>query len=387
MLKSFSVENYRSFARRQEIELRPLTLFFGWNSGGKSALLRFLPLISESLRVGGPPIWLGGEVGRQATWQSLVSKASGRDSLSFSLTWTDPESHTAEWKIKGDLEGRWQEVESLTINHQSQDIANTVWNGIAPVKNEDNSAVIQTLSSRLSNIQHQVQWIGGVRNRISRVIMASGETPPLLRADGADAAEHLVSAQLKSSAAPLVEMTNDFFVALNEKITLDNPSDGVWKVVIQPINSPQVRIDLCDTGEGYSQVLPVLVALARARTNGPKILCLEQPELHLHTRAQAELARQLVITAQSDNNPQILIETHSEVLLTSIQLAIAKGEISADLVKVYWIESRLDGTSDAHPVTFNNKGQADNSTLSGAFAEAVQLGQDLLNIQLSGVKS
>ncbi|MBK3434390.1 AAA family ATPase [Pseudomonas sp. CCI1.1] len=60
MLKSFSVENYRSFSRKQDIELRPLTLFFGWNSGGKSALLRFLPLVAESLRTGGSPIWLGG---------------------------------------------------------------------------------------------------------------------------------------------------------------------------------------------------------------------------------------------------------------------------------------------------------------------------------------
>ncbi|HUW80902.1 MAG TPA: ATP-binding protein, partial [Acidocella sp.] len=43
VLTGFSIENYRAFARRQDIDIRPLTLFFGWNSGGKSALVRFLP--------------------------------------------------------------------------------------------------------------------------------------------------------------------------------------------------------------------------------------------------------------------------------------------------------------------------------------------------------
>src|SRR5690242_17220612 len=33
VLTSFSVENYKAFSRRQKIDIRPLTLFFGWNSG------------------------------------------------------------------------------------------------------------------------------------------------------------------------------------------------------------------------------------------------------------------------------------------------------------------------------------------------------------------
>jgi predicted ATPase len=66
MLSRFTVENYRAFARAQAIEVRPLTLFFGWNSGGKSALVRFLPLLAESVRQAGPAIWMHGEVGKSA---------------------------------------------------------------------------------------------------------------------------------------------------------------------------------------------------------------------------------------------------------------------------------------------------------------------------------
>ncbi|WP_371359679.1 AAA family ATPase [Pseudomonas sp. KT_2_4] len=389
MLKSFSVENYRSFSRKQDIELRPLTLFFGWNSGGKSALLRFLPLVAESLRTGGSPIWLGGEVGRQATWPSLVSKATGRDALSFSLSWEEPQELTAEWKIKGDLQGRWQEIESLVIDGEINDPSARKWLGLLPEKKNGVPLPDGLTRARenLLEIRDQVQWIGGVRSRVPRATISSGDAQPLINPNGSDAVEHLVSAQLKSTANPVLEATNSFFNELNEQLILDNPADGIWRVIVQPTGSPHVRVDLCDTGEGYSQVLPVLVALARARTGGPKLLCLEQPELHLHTRAQAELARQLITTVKSSNTPQILVETHSEVLLTSIQLAIAKGEIAPELVRVYWIESLQDGTSDAISVDFNEKGQAENSTLSGAFAEAVQLGQDLITMQLSAVKS
>lgn len=85
MLKSFSIENYRAFAKPQEVELKPITLIFGWNSGGKSALVRFLPLLSESIENQGAPIWLSGEVGRQATWDEIVCKSTERDSLKFRL--------------------------------------------------------------------------------------------------------------------------------------------------------------------------------------------------------------------------------------------------------------------------------------------------------------
>jgi predicted ATPase len=36
-LTSFSVQNYRGFADRTEVELRPLTLLFGYNSAGFSS--------------------------------------------------------------------------------------------------------------------------------------------------------------------------------------------------------------------------------------------------------------------------------------------------------------------------------------------------------------
>ena len=66
-----------------------------------------------------------------------------------------------------------------------------------------------------------------------------------------------------------------------------------------------------DVGMGISQVIPVLVA---ASVLDHKIICMEQPELHLHPSLQAKLADALISSAIQQRNT-LLVETHSEHLI------------------------------------------------------------------------
>jgi len=393
---AFSVENYRAFARRQEIEIRPLTLFFGWNSGGKSALVRFLPLLAESVRVGGPPIWLAGEVGRGATWPELVCRATGRPHLRFGLQWADEALAKAEWEVMGDVaDGRFQEFSATALTDRtggagrqimlSASDATPSWDEL--LRTEQVTAPVASLSVRLSSLLNEVQWISGLRQRPPRVATYGGGTSRIIRPDGADAVDHLIAAQLRSTADPVLASAQRLFGALGVQLILDNPVGGVWRVLLHPAGNSLVRVNLSDTGEGYAQVLPVLVALARSCVGGPRILCLEQPELHLHTHAQAELSRLLVETARHMAGPHLLIETHSEVLLMTVQLAIANGDIPPEKVRVYWVESRPDGTSEAVPVDFDLQGRPTTTALMGAFDQAIRLGQELIAIHLRKMKS
>lgn len=394
MLTAFSVENYRAFSRVQEVEIRPLTLFFGWNSAGKSALVRFLPLLAESLDVGGPPIWLSGKVGRRATWPELVSKGSQRDTLGFSMTWDGIGALRADFQVQGDLDGRWQETSQLKVSSENSEImcarysaaeSSSEWLGLLPSPSSGLAEGLAPLRERLSELRKNVQWISGVRVRPPRQVTYGGGAPVKLSADGSDSLDHLIAAQLRSGVDPLLALTGEFFAELGHLLELDNPSSGSWRVMLRSAQAIS-GVNLCDTGEGYSQVLPVLVALARSKLGGPKILCLEQPELHLHTRAQAQLASTLVKYAKDATSQRILLETHSEVLLMSLQLAIARGEIAADRVRVYWVEGRADGTSEAVPVDFDESGQPSISALTAAFGEVSSLGQQLVAEQIARFK-
>src|SRR5262249_33496584 len=104
-----------------------------------------------------------------------------------------------------------------------------------------------------------------------------------------------------------------------------------WKVSAKPINETQVElqvgrlqkaakggardwVNIADVGFGVSQTLPVLVALLVARPG--QLVYIEQPEIHLHPRAQTALAE--VIADAAKRGVRVVIETHSDILLLGI---------------------------------------------------------------------
>lgn len=68
---------------------------------------------------------------------------------------------------------------------------------------------------------------------------------------------------------------------------------------------------------------------------------MEQPEIHLHPKAQSVLADVLIDVIRSkengtDRNIQLIIETHSEHFLRRLQRRIAENEISKEKVSAYF---------------------------------------------------
>ena len=80
--------------------------------------------------------------------------------------------------------------------------------------------------------------------------------------------------------------------------------------------------NLIDVGYGVSQVLPVIVQLLR--DDGPPMFLLQQPEVHLHPRAQAALGS-LFCKIASAGRP-LIIETHSDYILDRVRLDVRDKE-------------------------------------------------------------
>ncbi|MBB4140407.1 AAA family ATPase [Microbacterium invictum] len=92
-----------------------------------------------------------------------------------------------------------------------------------------------------------------------------------------------------------------------------------------------------DVGFGVSQVLPLVVALA---TKSSRIVCIEQPELHLHPALQATLGDLLIeSTHDLGRGMQVIAETHSEHLLLRIQRRIREGAIDPERVCVLYVDN------------------------------------------------
>jgi hypothetical protein len=93
-------------------------------------------------------------------------------------------------------------------------------------------------------------------------------------------------------------------------------------------------VNLADVGIGVAQALPVITALIAAHSGG--IVYIDQPELHLHPRAQITMAKLLADAAEK--GVRVVVETHSELLLLSIQTLVAEGYLSPRYVKLHWFE-------------------------------------------------
>lgn len=99
-------------------------------------------------------------------------------------------------------------------------------------------------------------------------------------------------------------------------------------------------------GVGASQLLPVVVMVLGAPEGA--VVLLEQPELHLHPKVQSRLADFL---AYARPNIRIVVETHSEYLLTRLRLRIAEGKIDREQIAVLFARQRPDdgeGASGVH---------------------------------------
>jgi hypothetical protein len=104
-----------------------------------------------------------------------------------------------------------------------------------------------------------------------------------------------------------------------------------------------VEVSPADVGFGISQVLPIVVeALARQGS----VICVEQPEIHLHPALQAQLADLLIeSTAEEGRANQFLVETHSEHLVLRLQRRIREGSLSPDRVNVIYVDQAEGGTT------------------------------------------
>ena len=108
--------------------------------------------------------------------------------------------------------------------------------------------------------------------------------------------------------------------------------------------------NLMDVGYGVSQVLPILV---RIFTEHDAKFLLQQPEVHLHPKGQAELAS-LLVEMNKRNESTFIVETHSDYMIDRIRLEILKGKIQPDDVSLIYLEP-VGNKVKTHNISFDSQ--------------------------------
>ena len=105
--------------------------------------------------------------------------------------------------------------------------------------------------------------------------------------------------------------------------------------------------NIIDVGYGVNQILPILVQVlypsisqgSRRTYKLPIYSLLQQPEVHLHPKAQAEFSSLLAKLA-SQGNQSFVIETHSDYMIDRARIEIRNGNIKPEDVSLVYFEPK-----------------------------------------------
>ena len=409
MITHIRVKNFKSWADSGEVQLAPLTGFFGTNSSGKSSLLQMLLLQKQS--IGSDDILFFGDEHSLVNLGSFGDVIHGHDTdETLTLEYgCKPQAPVATEVDRQMPDGTTKQlpvpvrhfafnlsvrgsthhfsVESFRYGFNSREVPDIQWqdNRLSRIdwRGEEkrreieimspsetsvfNHDVLRPLTSAFAHQFSHVYYLGPTRVHPQRHYHWNGEHPVEMGLCGDEAIAALLSArvrQLKTchngNGVPIearvsawlqkMELAHDFWLGLNG--ASDN---STYEVRIQK-TSTSARVTLADIGYGLADLLPILVHCYYVPEGSTLIL--EQPGIHLHPQAQAQLA-DLFLEVIAERHLQILIESHSEQLLTRLQRRIAEKKVAQDTIALYFCRN-TDGASTIEKLEVDELGDIHN---------------------------
>lgn len=341
MLTRIQLENFKSW-REVDIRLAPITVLFGTNSSGKTSILQALLLLLQTHE--------------KTRWETVHFGGGANDYVNLGSYRDVVHEHDLSKNIKIGLEwlryhNKFAGSGHIRIWYENDEVE-------VDTGNEELIDMMMEMDSAYINREEAIYYLGPLRQQPERSYLWSGAEPRRIEPSGENTIATLVASERSGDhihiqvAEWLVKM--ELVDAFATK-ALD-PEKRFYETLVK---IGGIESALVDVGFGVSQVLPVITALFFV-PEGSMVL-LEQPELHLHPRAQAYLADLFLHVAET-RKLQLIIESHSEHLLRRLQRRIAEAEspfASPENIKMYFCE-KGDNRSTIQSVEVDAYGQIQN---------------------------
>ncbi|WP_024930700.1 AAA family ATPase [Methylophilus sp. OH31] len=379
-IKCLSVSNFKGVAGLTDFELKPITVFIGANSSGKSSCLHALASLAQTLKLGNsiPALTLDDDYA-QVHLGRFVEIAHSRNyklpiHLEINTGMAQMALHYSEYS--GDCVAKYEfkclkETEEIYIDSAelavgdnwikfkkkaksdqykvTSNITRTELVGmrksnfffsVDPVRNEvptsewiDVYFLVDAIQRVIESKLRQTLYLGPFRQSPLRRYPFRGSTANEVGAQGEATITMLASEYVqsgdKSHLAQINKWLSTLGLAKNVGVKRVGASD-LFDVSLTLVDDRDLPI--ADLGYGLSQVLPVLTQCSFA-TNGSTLL-FEQPELHLHEGAGKKLAQVFVETAALKQS-NILIETHSRELIYELFDMVKIGTLKVEDLVIF----------------------------------------------------
>lgn len=427
MLTSISIQNFK-LHKNTSLMLKPITIFIGSNNSGKSSVFQFIQILKQaklnylmdivpdfggdissatggiinssqlkaklidlgtfeqvvhpkesylSLSLIGSKTVDNKDYSYQVVWkirQNRLIAHSGKFSCrddDFSVDWDWDKDRDFEKSNSSEL-GKSFEFDGIKINYKpSENIGRILeFNGASKEKGVSQ----RVYESKMQEVNNKIDVLNGILLNIHYIYGLRGieESHHPLADNLENGFENLHlydRATRMTSAYPydraLEERVSDW-LRQYLKISIVSEIKPGKRVNIKVKKDGQTTY-LVNEGLGIHQILFLLAPVALGDRGDTFMI--EEPEAHLHPKAQTDLMKLLLQIVQKEAK-QFLMATHSEHILYAFLNAVAKDELKAQDLAIYYFEN-VDGVAMVRLLEIDQKGRVKGG-LPGFFEQGLQ---------------
>ena len=300
----FTINGFKCFDEEKTFDLNRLTLLTGANSGGKSSVIQSLLLTKKAAYSNNSEITLADK--EFALDLGGFNDIASRDSISF------------------DIDGKRWEIYAEDIDDDGE---------IIKFRTEDSTDLRSIFSTDFS-------FLAADREAPSYQYPYKGKAD-LCNCHGSNVGDvynkhendNVASSRsLKGNENKLKPLLNDWidYIFPDVKLMIENVGSNMYKIV------EHGQFAATNIGFGITYALPILINGLLVKDGG--WLIVENPEAHLHPKAQSNMGYFLACMASA--GVRVIVETHSEHIVNGIRRFVLKQdtELKASDIAIYFFK-------------------------------------------------
>lgn len=344
MLDALHLSSFKCF-EMLDLPLGKLTVLSGINGGGKSSVIQSLVLLaqtlderewSKSLLLNGPSLTLGSA-------SDVINQTTGRRQLGLGAS---AGNRKVVWTFNAqDRRAMALDLSAVEVNGASLDLSGPIhW--LLPEAEAGGCAIVQHLKC--------ISWLSAERTgprELLPLLDAQHHRQVGMRGELAAGLLHWRESDAVSERLLIVGEPPTLFHQVRARMRQFFPGCDLQILPIEGASAVSLRLRSSaksefqrpqNVGFGLTQLFPVLVEVLAASPGD--VVIVENPEVHLHPKAQQDIGELLALVASC--GVQVIVETHSDHVLNGIRLAV-KGRRSVEpaQVEIHFFSRDADGAS------------------------------------------
>lgn len=324
MIKSIRLKNFKCFKDSKEITLGKVNIFTGYNGAGKSSLFQSILLLAQSvdrdelhrLRANGKYVNLG-------LVSDFITFGSDKKKFSIEIKTESPDYHLDFTFSPNKKNNRLGVLCGFTLNGLDQFSTSGKIGGEEELINpeekknreEEHHRTLQCADWSFLSIFRNIHYISA--NRLGPTLYEVRTEVDRENPIGEKGEHRLEVLKSRPEIIDNIERELSYILERDTKIVLGEGEESNSILNLSFAGDKSKTVKSVNTGFGFAYVLPLLMAV-ECQKNGK--IFVENPEAHLHPRAQSRLM-QLLAKRAIENDNQLFVESHSENIVNGARLA------------------------------------------------------------------